>query len=248
MREDGSLFLNVGAKPTDPWIPLEVAQVARRQFKLQNTIHWVKSIAIDREAAGAAAGLEKDVAVGHYKPINSDRFVNDCHEFIFHFSPGGRTRARSARRRRALSGSVEHQALGEGRQGPPLPRQYLVHSLRDDPEPRPRPAASRVVSAEGARAVRAAARPRPRRRRDGSVPRAGLHRDSPRRGSASTSSGSRWTSTTCARPSSGSDTRCATRNTRTTNTRLRGTSRRPGTSPGPGTSRGPVPLEVRGVE
>ena len=25
-----SLFLNVGAKPTDPWIPLEVAQVARR--------------------------------------------------------------------------------------------------------------------------------------------------------------------------------------------------------------------------
>jgi site-specific DNA-methyltransferase (adenine-specific) len=92
MREDGSLFLNVGAKPTDPWIPLEVAQVARRQFKLQNTIHWVKSIAIDRQATGAATGLERDLAVGHYKPINSDRFVNDCHEFIFHFSPGGRTR------------------------------------------------------------------------------------------------------------------------------------------------------------
>jgi site-specific DNA-methyltransferase (adenine-specific) len=87
----GSLFLNVGAKPTDPWIPLEVAQVARRRFKLQNTIHWVKSIAIDREAAGVAAGLDRDMAVGHYKPINSDRFVNDCHEFIFHFSPGGRT-------------------------------------------------------------------------------------------------------------------------------------------------------------
>lgn len=85
----GSLFLNVGAKPTDPWIPLEVAQVARRYFKLQNTIHWVKSIAIDRDAAGS--GLDRDVAVGHYKPINSDRFVNDCHEFIFHFSPGGRT-------------------------------------------------------------------------------------------------------------------------------------------------------------
>jgi site-specific DNA-methyltransferase (adenine-specific) len=92
MADDGSLFLNVGAKPTDPWIPLEVAQVARRFFKLQNTIHWVKSIAIDRDAAGAAAGFEKDVAVGHYKPINSDRFVNDCHEFIFHFSPSGRTR------------------------------------------------------------------------------------------------------------------------------------------------------------
>jgi site-specific DNA-methyltransferase (adenine-specific) len=89
---DASFFLNVGAKPTDPWIALEVAQVARHHFKLQNTIHWVKSIAIDREAAGASTGLDRDVAVGHYKPINSERFVNDCHEFIFHFSPGGRTR------------------------------------------------------------------------------------------------------------------------------------------------------------
>jgi site-specific DNA-methyltransferase (adenine-specific) len=91
MDPNGSLFLNVGAKPTDPWIPLEVAQVARDKFKLQNTIHWVKSIAIDRDAAGHAAGLDRDVAVGHYKPINSDRFVNDCHEFIFHFTPSGRT-------------------------------------------------------------------------------------------------------------------------------------------------------------
>ena len=90
--ESASFFLNVGAKPTDPWIPLEVANAARAHFKLQNTIHWVKSIAIDREAAGQAAGFDRDVAVGHYKPINSDRFVNDCHEFIFHFTPGGRTR------------------------------------------------------------------------------------------------------------------------------------------------------------
>jgi site-specific DNA-methyltransferase (adenine-specific) len=89
---DASLFLNVGAKPTDPWVPLEVAQVARRYFRLQNTIHWVKSIAIDRQAAGVGVGLDRDVAVGHYKPINSDRFVNDCHEFIFHFTPAGRTR------------------------------------------------------------------------------------------------------------------------------------------------------------
>jgi site-specific DNA-methyltransferase (adenine-specific) len=92
MADEGSFFLNVGAKPTDPWIALEVAQVARRHFKLQNTIHWVKSIAIDREAVGAGTGIERDVAVGHYKPINSDRFINDCHEFIFHFSPAGRTR------------------------------------------------------------------------------------------------------------------------------------------------------------
>src|SRR4051812_11916464 len=87
----GSLFLNVGAKPTDPWTSLDVALAARRHLALQNTIHWIKSIAIDRDAAGAGAGLTRDLNVGHYKPINSDRFVNDCHEFIFHFSPEGRT-------------------------------------------------------------------------------------------------------------------------------------------------------------
>jgi site-specific DNA-methyltransferase (adenine-specific) len=87
----GSLFLNVGAKPTDPWTSMEVAMAARRHLELQNTIHWIKSIAIGKEAAGAAVDLEKDLAVGHYKPINSPRFVNDCHEFIFHFTPEGRT-------------------------------------------------------------------------------------------------------------------------------------------------------------
>jgi site-specific DNA-methyltransferase (adenine-specific) len=87
----GSLFLNVGAKPTDPWTAMEVAQTARHHLQLQNTIHWIKSIAIDQEVAGAAARLDRDLAVGHYKPINSDRFVNDCHEFIFQFTPDGRT-------------------------------------------------------------------------------------------------------------------------------------------------------------
>ena len=91
LAPDGSLFLNVGAKPTDPWTAMEVAQAARRHLHLQNTIHWIKSIAIDRDAAGAAADLDRDLAVGHYKPINSPRFVNDCHEFIFHFTPDGRT-------------------------------------------------------------------------------------------------------------------------------------------------------------
>jgi site-specific DNA-methyltransferase (adenine-specific) len=92
LADDGSLFLNVGAKPTDPWTAMDVAQTARRHLHLQNTIHWVKSIAIDKDAAGAATGLDRDLAVGHYKPINSERFLNDCHEFIFHFTPEGRTK------------------------------------------------------------------------------------------------------------------------------------------------------------
>src|SRR5262245_33013238 len=91
LRPDGSLFLNVGAKPTDPWTAFDVAQAARSRLRLQNTIHWIKSIAIDQEAAGVAAGLTRDLAVGHYKPINSDRFLNDCHEFVFHFTLEGTT-------------------------------------------------------------------------------------------------------------------------------------------------------------
>jgi site-specific DNA-methyltransferase (adenine-specific) len=81
LAPEGSLFLNVGAKPTDPWTALDVAQAVRPHLQLQNLIHWVKSIAIDKE----------ELAVGHYKPINSKRFLHDCHEFVFHFTPGGRT-------------------------------------------------------------------------------------------------------------------------------------------------------------
>ena len=91
LKADGSLFLNVGAKPSDPWTALDVAQAARPHLRLQNLIHWVKSIAIERSSAGVAAGLTRDLAVGHYKPINSARFLNDCHEFVFHFTPHGST-------------------------------------------------------------------------------------------------------------------------------------------------------------
>ena len=91
LRPDGSLFLNVGAKPSDPWTALDVAQSARSHLRLQNIIHWIKSIAIERESAGLAAGLTRDLAVGHYKPINSDRFLNDCHEFVFHLTRDGAT-------------------------------------------------------------------------------------------------------------------------------------------------------------
>ena len=106
LNPEGSFFLNVGAKPTDPWTGLDVAQAARQHLQLQNTIHWIKSIAIDQDAAGAGAGLTRDLNVGHYKPINSDRFVNDCHEFIFHFTPGGKTKLE----RRAIGVQYQDQS------------------------------------------------------------------------------------------------------------------------------------------
>lgn len=91
LSPEGSLFLNVGSRPADPWTAFDVAQAARPHLVLQNTIHWIKSIAIEKALAGGRAGLTRDIAVGHYKPINSPRFLHDCHEFIFHFTPKGRT-------------------------------------------------------------------------------------------------------------------------------------------------------------
>lgn len=85
----GSFFLNVGGKPTDPYVPFDVLAVMRRHFALQNVFHWVKSIAILNEEVGNYPGLEGDLMAGHYKPINSARFVNDCHEYIFHLTHRG---------------------------------------------------------------------------------------------------------------------------------------------------------------
>jgi site-specific DNA-methyltransferase (adenine-specific) len=89
LSANGSFFLNVGGSPTDPWLPLDVAQEVRRRFVLQNVIHWVKSIAIERALAGTAAPLTGDLAVGHYKPVPSRRFLHGAQEYVFHFTHRG---------------------------------------------------------------------------------------------------------------------------------------------------------------
>jgi site-specific DNA-methyltransferase (adenine-specific) len=89
LSPDGSFFLNVGGSPTDPWLPLDVAQEVRRRFVLQNVIHWVKSIAIERALAGTTAHLTGDIAVGHYKPVPSRRFLHGAQEYVFHFTHRG---------------------------------------------------------------------------------------------------------------------------------------------------------------
>lgn len=82
LKSDGSLFLNIGSAPSSPMLPHEIVMQLRDVFVLQNVIHWVKSITIeDREG---------DVrSYGHFKPISSKRFLNDCHEYVFHFTKTG---------------------------------------------------------------------------------------------------------------------------------------------------------------
>src|SRR5438270_13340656 len=111
LRPDGSFFLNIGSTPSNPMLPHELAMQFRDLFVLQNTIHWIKSIAIDtigkkarhdepefnlfsleeKTAKRSLSAKARDSATsyGHFKPINSKRFLNDCHEYIFHFTKTG---------------------------------------------------------------------------------------------------------------------------------------------------------------
>jgi site-specific DNA-methyltransferase (adenine-specific) len=79
LRPGGSVFLNVGHTGSDPWLPSDVASVFRDAFILQNVVVWVKSLAIG------------EATLGHFKPVAGRRFLNNTHESVFHFTPGGTT-------------------------------------------------------------------------------------------------------------------------------------------------------------
>ncbi|UYH52131.1 site-specific DNA-methyltransferase [Candidatus Kirkpatrickella diaphorinae] len=77
LRPEGSFFLNISGTSRRPWLPFELAMRLQPLFSLQNHIIWVKSLAIG------------DVTHGHFKPLNSTRFLNHNHEHVFHFTHEG---------------------------------------------------------------------------------------------------------------------------------------------------------------
>jgi site-specific DNA-methyltransferase (adenine-specific) len=83
LNQNGSFFLNIGSAPANPMLPHELALAFRKLFVLQNTIHWIKSISIE-DINGQLNSY------GHFKPINSKCFLNDCHEYLFHLTKSGR--------------------------------------------------------------------------------------------------------------------------------------------------------------
>jgi len=89
LNDKGSFFLNIGYTGKDPWVAFEVAFRLRNKFVLQNTIHWIKSISILKEDAGRYPNIIGDIAVGHFKPVNSKLYLTKCHEYIFHFTKKG---------------------------------------------------------------------------------------------------------------------------------------------------------------
>tara|TARA_B110000208_G_C11794696_1_gene439021 strand:- start:3598 stop:4668 length:1071 start_codon:yes stop_codon:yes gene_type:complete len=77
LKDDGHIFLNMGYTNKDPWISMEVAIKLKDLLILQNNITWVKSISI---------GEDKNDTHGHFKPINSDRYINVTNENLYHFT------------------------------------------------------------------------------------------------------------------------------------------------------------------
>ena len=82
LKPGGSFFLNVGAAPANPLLPHEIVLKLQPLFRLQNTIHWIKSITVQPRRAA-------ELSVGHFKPINSKRYLTDCHEYVFHLTKTG---------------------------------------------------------------------------------------------------------------------------------------------------------------
>jgi site-specific DNA-methyltransferase (adenine-specific) len=77
MKPSASFFLNLGGTNSDPWIMMDVANVMRARFVLQNHIVWIKSISVGNESHG------------HFKPINSRRYLNHLHESVYHLTLDG---------------------------------------------------------------------------------------------------------------------------------------------------------------
>jgi site-specific DNA-methyltransferase (adenine-specific) len=82
LADDGSFFLNIGGSPSNPLLPHEVIIRLRDLFVLQNTIHWIKSITVTTPSGS-------EISAGHFKPINSKRYLNNCHEYVFHLTKTG---------------------------------------------------------------------------------------------------------------------------------------------------------------
>jgi len=60
-------------------------------YKLQNKIIWLKSVSIDQKYIGKKNELRNNsnngtISIGHFTPINSDRYLNNLYEYVFHFT------------------------------------------------------------------------------------------------------------------------------------------------------------------
>lgn len=174
LKDEGSFFLNIAGTPSDQLLPFDVVkQFKEAGYQLQNTIHWIKSIALEKEDVGKSnttmqnnyedyyydINSNNSPSIGHFKPIVSDRFLTDCHEYIFHFTKTAKVKldklaigvpyqdktnigrwksAKQDRRDRGNTWFIPYPTINESRPHPsvfPEKLPYLcikLHGIRDD--------------------------------------------------------------------------------------------------------------------
>jgi site-specific DNA-methyltransferase (adenine-specific) len=118
LRPNGHVFLNIGFDSKHPRRHEDVAFEYEKHFVRQNTIIWVKSIAIDartvrnkillqglhawakecgvtiaKSAERLFCDLMRDVlqgyTIGHFRPVKSPRYLENFWEPVYHFTPHG---------------------------------------------------------------------------------------------------------------------------------------------------------------
>lgn len=92
LKDNGSFFLNIGNIPSNQWITIDVANIMRKYFVLQNKVIWTKSISIKKSdiiKKISSSNIPEIVSIGHYQPVRSQKYLNNCFEEIFHFTHSG---------------------------------------------------------------------------------------------------------------------------------------------------------------
>ena len=78
MEPEASIFWNFASPCDDPLLAFEVVADAAPVWRVQNAIHWIKSVSIDGRGS-----------FGHIQPINSGRFLSQAHEYLWHLTRDG---------------------------------------------------------------------------------------------------------------------------------------------------------------
>lgn len=66
LKDDGSFFLNIGGTPSGSMLPFEVVgKFKEANYRLQNTIHWIKSISFEKADVGKMNTI-RDYSTGHW--------------------------------------------------------------------------------------------------------------------------------------------------------------------------------------
>lgn len=76
LKEEGSFFLNISSKATNKELEVKIIHeiIKKTPFKIQNSIIWLKSYSFNHDSRG------------HYKPINSERFLHNNYEMVYHLT------------------------------------------------------------------------------------------------------------------------------------------------------------------